>query len=142
MKRSNYPSSRTIHRVVSKGFFQKSPRSWIPLSGNPFASSGTSPWDKPRSSLGQTGRSLFHMTVRSLFVPFVPGMGGRFVPGTMVQPEPELPYKGNGCSPQRERTALLIENAFNCSGSPYGFNCRGSRGSPKKWPKPCQPFLC
>ena len=35
-----------------------------------------------------------------------------------------------------KRTALLIvENAFNCSGSPYGFDRRGSRGSRKKWPR-------
>ena len=23
----------------------------------------------------------------------------------------------------------------NCNGSPYGFNCQGLRGAPKKWPK-------
>ena len=30
---------------------------------------------------------------------------------------------------------LIVENAFNCNSSSYGFNCRGSRGAPKKWPK-------
>ena len=29
----------------------------------------------------------------------------------------------------------IVENAFNCNGSPYGFNCRGSRGAPKRRPK-------
>ena len=30
---------------------------------------------------------------------------------------------------------LIVENAFNCNGSPYGFNCQVSRGAPKIWPK-------
>ena len=30
---------------------------------------------------------------------------------------------------------FIVENAFNCRGSPCGFNCHGSRGAPKKWPK-------
>ena len=29
---------------------------------------------------------------------------------------------------------LIVENAFICNSSPYGFNCRGSRGAPKTWP--------
>ena len=38
--------------------------------------------------------------------------------------------------PARVRMASsIVENAFNCRESGCGFNCRGSRGSPKKWPK-------
>ena len=29
---------------------------------------------------------------------------------------------------------VLGLGTFNCNGSPYGFNCHGPRGSPKKWP--------
>ena len=37
---------------------------------------------------------------------------------------------------REKRTALLtVGNAFNCNGSPYGFHGRGSRRSPKRWPK-------
>ena len=30
---------------------------------------------------------------------------------------------------------LIVENAFNCNGSPCGFNCWVCRRAPKKWPK-------
>ena len=44
--------------------------------------------------------------------------------------------KGNGPPPVTGTEALLIvKNAFHCNGSPYGFNCRVSRGTPKKWPQ-------
>ena len=41
---------------------------------------------------------------------------------------------------------LIVENASNCSGTPYGFNCKLSRGAPKKWPNYRTParvkYLC
>ena len=36
MKRSNFCNFRSFYTVVSNGNLQKSPWSWIPLSGNPF----------------------------------------------------------------------------------------------------------
>ena len=36
---------------------------------------------------------------------------------------------------------LIVENAFNCNGSPYGFNCRVLRGAPKKRPLNIGPQL-
>ena len=36
-------------------------------------------------------------------------------------------------NPRKIRSAITL-NPFNCNGSPYDFNCRGSRGAPKKWP--------
>ena len=49
----------------------------------------------------------------------------------------EWPRKGNGPPPPVTGTGalLIVENAFDCNGSPYGFNCQGSRGAPKTWPK-------
>ena len=30
---------------------------------------------------------------------------------------------------------LIVTNGFNCNGPPFGFNCRVSRGAPKRRPK-------
>ena len=49
------------------------------------------------------------------------------------------PRKENGAPPPPKKTGteglLIVENALDCIGFPYGFNRRGSGGAPKKWPK-------
>ena len=53
-----------------------------------------------------------------------------------LRKENRWPRKGNGPPPVTGTEGLLIvEDAFNCSGSSYGFNCQVSRGAPKQWPK-------
>ena len=49
----------------------------------------------------------------------------------------QWPRKGNGPPPPLTGTEALfiVGNTFNCNASPYCFNCRVSRGAPKKRPK-------
>ena len=42
------------------------------------------------------------------------------------------PRQGNGPPQQEPRALLIVEHAFICNGSPYGFDCRGPRGAPKR----------
>ena len=45
------------------------------------------------------------------------------------------PRKGNRPPGTGTEALLIVENVFKCIGSSYGFNCRGPRGAPQKWPK-------
>ena len=55
----------------------------------------------------------------------------------------QWPRKGNGPPVTGTKALLIVENAFHCNGSPYGFSCRGSRGAaPKKRPKYTGPPAC
>ena len=49
----------------------------------------------------------------------------------------QWPRKGERTPPPVTGTKalLIVKNAFNCNGSPCGFDCRVSHGAPKIWPK-------